>query len=61
MVLLHGVGGSWDEVLIAVAAIGVLWVALRLARRKPADGDEASMSDSTNGDEEHADRSHPRA
>ena len=37
---LHGVAGGWDEILIAVGAFAVLWIAVKLAGRKPADGDE---------------------
>jgi hypothetical protein len=40
LLLLHGDAGSWDEIAIAVAAFVVLWVAVKLAGRKPADGDE---------------------
>ena len=39
--MLHGVAGGWDELAIAVAALAVLWVAVKLAGRKSAnDGDE---------------------
>jgi hypothetical protein len=40
LVLFHGAAGGWDELLIAVAAFGVLWVAVKLAGRKSADADE---------------------
>lgn len=40
MVILHGVTGGFDELIIAVVAIGVLWLAVKLAGRKPADEDE---------------------
>jgi hypothetical protein len=36
VVLLHGAVGGWDEVAIAVAAFVVLWVAVKVAGRKPA-------------------------
>jgi hypothetical protein len=36
VVLLHGVAGGWDELAIAVVALVVLWVAVKLAGRKPA-------------------------
>jgi hypothetical protein len=39
VVLLHGDLGGWDELAIALAAIVVLWVAVKLAGRKSA-GDE---------------------
>jgi len=39
-VLLHGAAGGWDELAIAVAAFAVLWVAVKLAGRKPASDDD---------------------
>ena len=36
----HGVAGGWDELLIAIVAFGVLWLAVKLAGRKSADDDE---------------------
>jgi hypothetical protein len=44
-VLLHGSAGGWDELVIALVAFGVLWVAVKLAGRKPAT-DEADQADS---------------
>jgi hypothetical protein len=41
LILLHGEAGGWDELIIAVVAFGVLWVAVKLAGRKPAEADEA--------------------
>jgi len=38
--LLHGQAGGWDELLIAAVAFGVLWIAVKLAGRKPAAEDE---------------------
>ena len=51
VVLLHGAAGGWDEVAIAVAAFAVLWVAIKLAGRKPASDeddpdDEAEQAES---------------
>jgi hypothetical protein len=40
VVLLHGAAGGWDEVAIAVAAFAILWVAIKLAGRRPANVDE---------------------
>jgi hypothetical protein len=40
VVLLHGAAGGWDELAIAVAAFVVLWIAVKLAGRKPAGEDE---------------------
>jgi hypothetical protein len=45
VVLLHGAAGGWDEVAIAVAAFAVLWVAVKLAGRKPASDDEDEDAD----------------
>lgn len=39
VVLLHGAAGGWDELAIAVAALAVLWVAVKLAGRKGKDDD----------------------
>jgi hypothetical protein len=40
MVLLaHGAVGGWDELAVAVVGFVVLWVAVKLAGRKPATGD----------------------
>jgi hypothetical protein len=38
---LHGEAGGWDELAIAVAAFGVLWLAVKLAGRKSGTHDEA--------------------
>ena len=40
ILLLHGEAGGWDELIIAVVAFGVLWIAVKLAGRKPAAEDE---------------------
>ena len=40
VVLLHGAAGGLDELAIAAVAIVVLWVAIKLAGRKPASDDE---------------------
>jgi hypothetical protein len=44
--LLHGEAGGWDELIIAVVAIGILWAAVKLAGRKPVD-DEAPPEEET--------------
>ena len=41
ILLLHGEAGGWDELLIAVVAFGVLWIAVKLAGRKPAAEDDS--------------------
>ena len=38
--MLHGEAGGWDELLIAAVAFGVLWIAVKLAGRKPAAQDD---------------------
>ena len=43
--LLHGEAGGWDEVAIAVAAFGVLWLAVKLAGRKSAEQDETASEE----------------
>ena len=45
VVLLHGAAGGWDEVAIAVAAFAVLWVAIKLAGRKPANDEDDPEAD----------------
>jgi len=40
LIVLHGVAGGFDELIIAVVAVGVLWLAVKLAGRKSADDDE---------------------
>jgi hypothetical protein len=39
LLVLHGEAGGWDELLIALVAFGVLWIAVKLAGRKPAADD----------------------
>jgi hypothetical protein len=53
-VLLHGAAGGWDELAIAVAAFAVLWVAVKLAGRKPASDDDDVASREPVADEEAA-------
>lgn len=45
MVVLHGEAGYLDELIIAFAAFAVLWIAVKLARQKPAEDDEDAASD----------------
>lgn len=40
VLFVHGAAGGWDEVIIAAAAFGVLWFAVKLAGRKPAQDDD---------------------
>lgn len=60
--LLHGATGGWDELAIAVVALAVLWIAVKLAGRKPAtdEDDEAAQQDpATEPGEERTDSAHP--
>jgi hypothetical protein len=45
MLLLHGEAGGWDELIIAAAAFGILWVAVKLAGRKPAEEEQPAEPD----------------
>ena len=46
LLALHGATGGWDELLIALVAFGVMWIAFKLAGRKPAaDDDEAALDE----------------
>ena len=40
MLFVHGAAGGWDELIIAAVAFAVLWLAVKLAGRKPAAADE---------------------
>lgn len=57
---LHGENGGWDELLIALVAFGVLWAAVKLAGRKPADADE-SEDGVVEADDGHSDAAQPPA
>jgi hypothetical protein len=52
--LLHGEAGGWDELAIAVVAFGVMWIAVKLAGRKPVaedeDADEAAVANDVAGE-----------
>jgi hypothetical protein len=51
VVLLHGEAGGWDELLIALIAFGVMWLAVKLAGRKSAtDDDQDELSPDTDTD-----------
>jgi len=45
IVLLNGATGGWDELAIAVVALGVLWLAVKLAGRKSSDNDKADQKE----------------
>jgi hypothetical protein len=62
VVLLHGLAGGWDELAVAVVALGVMWVAVKLAgRRAASDEDEQPESEAADAqvDQEQADPVHP--
>jgi hypothetical protein len=40
MLFVHGAAGGWDELIIAAVAFAVLWLAVKLAGRKPAETDD---------------------
>jgi hypothetical protein len=40
VLLLNGAVGYWDELAIALVALAVLWIAVKLAGRNPAKDDE---------------------
>jgi hypothetical protein len=58
--LLHGETGGWDELVIALVAFGVLWVAVKLAGRKAADA-EVDEDAAVDADDAHADPAQPPA
>lgn len=62
LLLLHGDGGAWDELLIAFVAFAVMWIAVKLAGRKPAAEDEDEpAADEAGIEAEHRDPVAPRA
>jgi flagellar biosynthesis/type III secretory pathway M-ring protein FliF/YscJ len=62
-VLLNGAVGYWDELAIAVLALAVLWIAVRLAGRNRAPGqddeDDSETADTDEADEREADSPPP--
>ena len=61
VVLLHGAAGGLDELVIAIVAFGVLWLAVKLAGRKPASADEEAESTEGANVEEPAEARPPTA
>ncbi len=55
VLLLHGEAGGWDELIIAIVAFGVLWLAVKLAGRKSAEDDEDADTDSSAPSEQPTD------
>jgi hypothetical protein len=60
VLLLHGELGGWDELIIAGAAFVVLWVAVKLAGRKPAEAEEETAAEAE-AEEESAGTQRPPA
>jgi hypothetical protein len=42
MLVAHGVAGGWDELAVAVVGFVVVWLAVKLAGRKPANAEQES-------------------
>jgi hypothetical protein len=61
MLLLNGAAGGWDELAIALVAVGVLWLAVKLAGRKQAEPDDDAALDEVAVEEEHKHPAHPPA
>jgi hypothetical protein len=64
LLVLHGAAGGWDELIIALVAFGVMWIAVKLAGRKPAtDVDDVEGQDPASDElyVEEEDRAHPPA
>jgi hypothetical protein len=59
--LLHGAAGGLDELIIAVVAVGVLWLAVKLAGRKPADDEQEAEPESAVASEDQAEARPPAA
>jgi hypothetical protein len=65
LLVLHGAAGGWDELLIALVGVAVLWIAVKLAGRKSAgdDDDEREVANkaSVELEGEHTDPVQPPA
>lgn len=65
MLFVHGAAGGWDELIIAAVAFAVLWLAVKLAGRKPAAADDeedaAPGEAAAQEDTEHGQPAPPRA
>jgi hypothetical protein len=59
ILLLHGLAGGFDELIIAVVAIGVLWLAVKLAGRKPAEAEQEEEEQEVAAAEEQSDPAAP--
>jgi hypothetical protein len=61
VIFLHGVAGGFDELIIAVVAVGVLWFAVKLAGRKSAADDEDEETASAEEEAEKTEAERPPA
>jgi hypothetical protein len=61
VLLLNGAAGGWDELAIALVAVAVLWLAVKLAGRKQVEQDDDAALDDLAADEEHTHPAHPPA
>jgi hypothetical protein len=62
MLVLHGAAGGWDELAVAIVAFGVLWIAVKLAGRRPAgDDDDEDGVDELTAEEDLEAPAHPPA
>jgi hypothetical protein len=43
VILLHGDAGFVDEIVIAVVAFGILWLSLKLNKKKPIEDDDGTV------------------
>jgi len=60
VLVLHGEAGGFDELVIALVAFGVLWLAVRLAGRKSADETEEGSTEHRAAEENDSpDGTHP--
>ena len=57
VLLLHGAAGGFDELAIAAVALAILWIAVKLAGRKPSSDDQDD--ELATAEEEQPDPAHP--
>ncbi|GAC1313217.1 MAG: hypothetical protein NVSMB2_00840 [Chloroflexota bacterium] len=47
LLVLHGEAGGWDELIIAVVALVVMWIAVKIAGRKSVSEEDEADTAST--------------
>lgn len=47
LLVLHGEAGGWDELIIAVVALAVLWIAVKIAGRQSVSEDDVADAEGT--------------